>query len=161
MQKKKPDNWCAWVWCQEVRWARPAPSQGLSAISSHLLSPLEMLELIEEKTIASVFGWDDSSRLLWNEEETITCGCWCRSGPLRAVFLSLQLHPRSGRSSTRRCSSAASSSPGWSPSNPTASSKNMKSNTTKKYVRCLFIFSLSDFRLHFTKKKNTQVFILI
>lgn len=52
--------------------------------------------------------------------------------PLIDMLLSKQLRPRSARSSRRKCSSAASSSPGRSPTNPTASSRNMKSNTTRK-----------------------------
>lgn len=50
------------------------------------------------------------------------------------MSLSKQFRPRSVKSSRRRCSSAASSSPGRSRSNPMASSPNMKSNTMKKWV---------------------------
>ena len=64
--------------------------------------------------------------------------------PLTEMFWSPQLRPRSARSSRRRCSSAASSCPGRSPSSPTGSSRSTKSNTTRRWFEqfiCVFISS--------------------
>lgn len=58
--------------------------------------------------------------------------CWEVCPALTDTFFSEQLRPRSARSSRRRCSSTASSSPGRRPSNLTVSSRNMSSNTTKR-----------------------------
>lgn len=80
---------------------------------------------------------EESVRLIWGR----LYACACRDGcPLLIdMFLSIQLPPRSARSSRRKCNSAASSCPGKNPSNPTVSSQNMKSNTMKKWVCSRFV----------------------
>lgn len=69
--------------------------------------------------------------------------------PFIDMFLSKQPRPRSARSSRRRCSSAASSSPGRSRTSPMVSSQNMRSSTTKKWVFTRFVCVLASFWIPF------------
>lgn len=102
---------------------------------------IHALVRVSEQWRSQERGWLVAARVLCARVRVRASVC----PSLTDMFFSKQLHPRSVRSSRKKCSSAAFSSPGKSRNNPTVSSQNMKSNIMKKWVCISFLLPVKTF----------------
>lgn len=102
---------------------------------------IHALVRVSEQWRSQERGWLVAARILCARVRVRASVC----PSLTDMFFSKQLHPRSVRSSRKKCSSAAFSSPGKSRNNPTVSSQNMKSNIMKKWVCISFLLPVKTF----------------